>query len=51
MIINSKGFTLIELMVAVIIIGILTAISLPIYQNYIEDTNLSSAKQEMIRTR
>lgn len=46
---TQKGFTLIELMIVVAILGILSAIALPSYSRYIEKSRRTDAKVELLR--
>lgn len=44
---EHQGFTLIELMIVVAIVGILSAISIPLYQGYVVKSQLNRALGEL----
>jgi type IV pilus assembly protein PilE len=46
---SSKGFTLLELMVALVIVAIFAAIAIPSYQYFIVKTRKAQAQAEMLK--
>ncbi len=46
---KSNGFTIVELLIAVTIIGVLAAIAIPNYQRYVSQANRVDATTELMR--
>lgn len=45
---KNSGFTLLELVIAVAVIGIIVAIAFPAYQNQVEDTRRRTAQADLL---
>ncbi|GHT64871.1 hypothetical protein AGMMS50222_04510 [Endomicrobiia bacterium] len=38
---GSKGFTLVELIIVIVIIGVLSIVAIPVYKSYINKTKIA----------
>ncbi len=47
---NLRGFTLVELMIVIAIVGILGAISMSFYGNYVTDANRTDGRMALTQT-
>lgn len=45
---KTRGFSLVEMMIVIAVIGILAAIAFPVYQDYVIRTQVAAAYQEML---
>lgn len=45
---SHRGFTLIELMIAIAVVGILAAVAIPAYSNYVVRGNRAAAQQHLL---
>lgn len=45
---NKKGFTLTELLIVIVVIGILAGVLIPTFANFVERANKSAAEQEAV---
>jgi type IV pilus assembly protein PilE len=45
---RDSGFTLIEIMIALIVVGVLAAVAIPNYTQYVQRSNQSAAQQLMV---
>jgi len=47
----KKGFTLVELLVVMAIVGILTAVAVPLYSNYVQEGKVTEATSQLATLR